>query len=352
MISQAPVLDTSCEVLDLQANWNKLQPAWDDFVDSHLKGSIFHTSDMVRVFAAAKGNHPLALAAVDGQGAIQALLVGVRVQTLPGVLGGVSSRSILYAEPLCHDDEASIDALVAVIRKHDDHMRRNTLFTEVRPLCAPGPERVALERCGYQYLDYLNYIVDVSSPPDEIWSRMQRCARRSIKKLEGAGFQVHELTTPDAVDKLYEFVALSYEKARVPFADKSLFTAANRILSAKNQFRIIAVERDNELLTVYAMLRYKERVFAWYIGTKRMQGNSPVDLLKWREFLWSHEQGCTKYDMGGAGWPDEGYGVRDYKAKFGGELVRFGRYRKVYSQWKMALAERAYAVGRRIISFK
>jgi lipid II:glycine glycyltransferase (peptidoglycan interpeptide bridge formation enzyme) len=30
--------------------------------------------------------------------------------------------------------------------------------------------------------------------------------------------------------------------------------------------------------------------------------------------------------MMGAGKPDEGYGVRDFKAKFGGELVEHGRY--------------------------
>src|SRR5690242_17136743 len=120
MISEAPAIDVSCEVVDLLANWESLQPAWDEYVDAHPKGSIFHTSDMVRVFAAAKGNQPLALAAVDEAGAILALLVGVRVQTLPDPFGRVSSRSILYAEPLCHDVEASIDALAAVIRKHDD----------------------------------------------------------------------------------------------------------------------------------------------------------------------------------------------------------------------------------------
>ena len=43
-----------------------------------------------------------------------------------------------------------------------------------------------------------------------------------------------------------------------------------------------------------------------------------------------------------AGWPDKPYGVREFKAKFGGSLVHYGRYRKVYSRWKMALAERAY----------
>jgi hypothetical protein len=44
--------------------------------------------------------------------------------------------------------------------------------------------------------------------------------------------------------------------------------------------------------------------------------------------------------------------VREYKAKFGGELVCYGRYRKVYSPWKLRLAERAYQFGRTVIAPK
>ena len=38
------------------------------------------------------------------------------------------------------------------------------------------------------------------------------------------------------------------------------------------------------------------------------------------------ESGSQIFDMMGAGKPDEAYGVRDFKAKFGGELVEHGRF--------------------------
>jgi hypothetical protein len=66
---------------------------------------------MVRVFDSAKGHTVLPLAAVTASGEIQALLVAVRVQTLPSPMGRWSSRSILYAEPLCYDNPASVHAL-------------------------------------------------------------------------------------------------------------------------------------------------------------------------------------------------------------------------------------------------
>ena len=38
------------------------------------------------------------------------------------------------------------------------------------------------------------------------------------------------------------------------------------------------------------------------------------------------ENGFSVFDMMGAGKPDEGYGVRDFKARFGGKLVEEGRF--------------------------
>jgi CelD/BcsL family acetyltransferase involved in cellulose biosynthesis len=352
IVSSPKVACTSVDVVDLIANWDALQPAWDEFVDAHPKGSIFHTSDMVQVFAATKGHKPLAIAAVGEHNEILALLVAVRVQTLPRPFGRISSRSILYAEPLCYDDQRSIDALVRLIAQHDAYMRRSTLFSEIRPLFAPGAERIALASCGYDFLEYLNYIVDVGAPPDAIWRGMRRNTRRAINKAEAAGYEIREIVTPVGVDQLYEYIKLSYAKAGVPLADKSLFDAAFKYLIAKNRFRILAVAHNDEIVTMHAMLKYKDLAYAWYIGTQRKLGYSPGDLLKWREFLWCHDHGCTRYDMGGAGWPDEAYGVRDYKAKFGGQLVCYGRYRKVFAPWKLAAAERVYGLRRNLLRRK
>ena len=42
------------------------------------------------------------------------------------------------------------------------------------------------------------------------------------------------------------------------------------------------------------------------------------------------ENGFKRFDMMGAGAPgDGGYGVREFKAKFGGELKEFGRFKYI-----------------------
>jgi serine/alanine adding enzyme len=339
-------------MMNLLSDWDQIQPAWDEFVERHLKGSVFHSSPMVQVFAAAKRHTPMALAAVTDSGEILSLLVAVRVQTLPNVFGSVSSRTVWYAEPLCHDTPESIESLCELVKEHDRKFQRRALFAEIRPLQACGPERIALERCGYEHLDYLNYLLDTTQPLDQIWGRVHDSAQSHVRKCERRGFEFRHLEAPESVDLLYDFLRRTYGRAGVPLADCSLFEAAYKILKPRNMIEFVAVYHGDKPVAADSMLLFNKQVFAWYGGSDRMPGVSPAAYLQWREIVWSCEQGYERYDFGGAGWPNIPYGVRDFKASFGGELVCYGRYRKVYSRWKMALAQRAYELGRTVISPK
>lgn len=344
---------TRCwQLVDLLGDWKKLQPAWDQFVQEHRKGSVFHTSAMIEVFAATIGQKPLALAAVRDDGTILSLFVAVRVQTLPHILGAVSSRSICYAEPLCVETEEGLESLGDLVAEHDRRMRHRTLFTEIRPHWASGTERVRLERHGYQYLDYLNYVIDTTQPVEVLWKKMHGSAQSHVRKCERRGYQMRLLDGPDCVDILYDFLRMTYGRAEVPLADRSLFQAAYDILRSQQMIEFVVIYDGDKPVAADTMLLFKKRAFAWYGGSLRITGMSPAAFMQWREIEWSAQNGIEHYDFGGAGWPNVPYGVRDFKASFGGDLVCHGRYRKVYSRWKLALAERAYEFGRSVISPK
>ena len=60
---------------------------------------------------------------------------------------------------------------------------------------------------------------------------------------------------------------------------------------------------------------------------------SPASLTKYAEIQLAERLGIAQLDLMGAGRPDERYGVRDFKAEFGGEMVEYGRY--VYAHCPM-----------------
>lgn len=325
---------------------------WEAFVRDHPKGSIFHTPSMMAVFRRTKYHRPLVLAALGRRGQILALVAAVHIQTLPDPLGSLASRVVHFAEPLCGADAEAVDALTALLEQHDAEMRRTALFAEVRALDTAGSEQRALGQCGYAYEDYLNFLIDLRKPAETLLGAMTSDCRRRIRANEKKGLEIRDITDEAGIDTLYRCVQLSYERARVPLAHKSLFVAAYHTLRKTDMIKMTAAYYEGVPVAASVMLVYKTAAFAWYGGSDRLGSVYPMEGLIWREIREAQQCGCPRYDFGGAGWPDKPYGVRDFKAKFGGDLVCFGRYRKTYAEKRLALAEQVYEAARNVINPK
>jgi len=90
-------------------------------------------------------------------------------------------------------------------------------------------------------------------------------------------------------------------------------------------------------------LCYKELVYAWYAGSDSAYFDKrPNDFLTWQVMLWSKANSYKVFDFGGAGNPTVDYGVRNYKMKFGGELVHFGRFEKTHKTLFMFIGRKLY----------
>jgi lipid II:glycine glycyltransferase (peptidoglycan interpeptide bridge formation enzyme) len=90
--------------------------------------------------------------------------------------------------------------------------------------------------------------------------------------------------------------------------------------------------------------------YYWYTGTLREYATHRVgDLLVWHSLELSQQRGCRVFDFGGGGRPDEEYGVRDFKAKFGGTLVNFGRNTCVHGPLRLKVSQAGYQLMRRFL---
>ncbi len=319
---------------------------WNAYVLAHPKGSIFHTPEMVEAFRGTRHHHPFVLAALDTAGSMLALLVAVRVQTLPTPFAAVSSRSVLYSEPICREDDLGVQALTQLLLVHDLRMKDKVLFTEIRPLRDATRETSAFFAAHYEHSDYLNFLIDLRRPRDELWRCLTKQCRYDIRQGPQKGLTIRDVTSAEGVDTLYALLQRTYQRARVPLADKTLFTESLRMLSAKQMLKLFVAYHAGFAVGASALLVYKKVAYDWYCGTDRVKGVFVADSLTWHMIEWAHQQGCDLFDFGGAGRPDTPYGVRNFKHKFGGQLVNYGRYQKVYAHWKLALAERAYRMMR------
>jgi serine/alanine adding enzyme len=337
------------------------EPAWRDFVATQPGTNIFHTPEMAEVFARAAGHRVSTWGTIDPSGVLLALFLPVEVTVgghmamlAQGVTRGFMARAVAYGGAACADDQVGRRALVELFGAY---RRRVTpvLFTEVRHVCETPGIRAALRQAGFVHEGHLNYLIRLDRSESDLWAALGRSARQRIRSGERKGVEIEVVAGPDGgrdtavASEAYRLLEVVYGRARVPLADHSLFDAALSVLGPRGMCRLVVARLGSEVIGARFVLLHRGRMIDWYAGSDRtFAAYSPNEVLVWHVLRWGREQGYDLFDFGGAGRPDEHYGPREFKAKFGGELVDFGRDILVHTPVRLRLSRAGYAVSRRL----
>jgi lipid II:glycine glycyltransferase (peptidoglycan interpeptide bridge formation enzyme) len=333
---------------------NTLDPKiWREFTDKHPQGNIFHTPEMFKVFERTRGHQPKLWAAVDNDGRLLALLPPVQVTIKDGLMRRLTTRSIAYGSVLSYPDSAGNEAVAALLRSYRQSMKSEALYTEFRNLSDQSAIRPVLEKSGYVHEDHLNYLIDLRCSPNELLQSFGPRTRKHIRRESKKCQLVFEQVTHSAqVKTCYDLIKKSYLAASVPVADISMFEAAFDVLNPLNMVKFWLVRKDSVYIAASVELIYKDVIFGWYGGVDRDYSScTPSEYLTWCILDWGVRNGFRMYDFGGAGTPEEEYGVRDFKAKFGGQLVCYGRDKWVHSPNLLRFSTAGYEIIRRFVKF-
>jgi hypothetical protein len=324
---------------------------WRDFVDNHPQGNVFHTPEMFQVFARAEEHQPTLWAAIDGGGHPLALLLPTKVTVLDGLFKQMTTRSIVYGGVLCEPSLDGQSALEHLLTVYNQENRQDSLFTEVRNLSDTEPFQSTLRQLGYTYEPYENFLVNLSLPVEEVWHNIKKSARKKIRRaLRKDQLAIEEVCDRQQVSAWYSLLQKTYARIQVPLADLSLFQAAFDILYPQGMAQFLLGRVDDTYVASSVALLYKNVIYGWYRGFDRQYSSYlPNDLMVWHALQWGAINGYRVFDFGGAGKPGENYGPRRFKAKFGGDLVEFGRNTYVHSKLRLQLSQIGYSLYRKFL---
>jgi hypothetical protein len=323
---------------------------WRAFVDSNARGNIFHTPEMFQVFERTRGCCPTLWATIGDGGPVLALLLPVQITVLGGMLHHFTTRAVVYGGVLCAPGPKGREALAMLLRAYNRQVDGGVLFTELRNLSDLGDVGAVLGEHRFAHEQHLNFLIDLARPQAEIWRNIRSNARRNIQKARKSGVVVEEVTDPGGISIAYGLLGKVYKHIRVPLPDRSLFLSAFEILRPKGMFRALIARADGQDIGALTLLLYKGTMYYWYTGTLReYSAYRAGDLLVWHALELGNQEGYGTFDFGGGGRPDEEYGVRDFKAKFGGELVNYGRNTSIHAPVRMNLGRVGYQLVRRFL---
>ena len=286
---------------------------------------------------------------MDGGGQILALLLPIQVSVKSGLLRRLTTRSVAYGSVLYSNNEVGKRALELLLGEYIRVAGRESLFTEFRNLSDLSAIQPVLGRYGFSYGEHLDYLIDLNCTSERvlqnIGSRTRKHIRQAIKR---RNVTVEEIVDRSQIADWYEIIQKTYLTARVPLADRSLFEAAYDILRPQGMVVFWIARIGQDIVASSAELLYKDVIYGWYGGVDRSYTKESLgELLMWRILEWGVINGYKTYDFGGAGKPNESYGVRDFKAKFGGQLVSYGRNTCIHRPAFYHLSKIGYSLYRR-----
>jgi serine/alanine adding enzyme len=323
---------------------------WREFVDNNPQGRIFHTPEMFQVFANATNHKPELWAVTNGDEQVLALLLPVRLALMDGLLRYFTTRSVVYGGILYASDSVRENALMLLLQTYAQEVGIS-LFTELRHQTDSQCLQPVLQQCSYKFEEHDNYLINLALPVEQVWGNISKSARKKIRQAENKNMLViEELHDHDKLSNWYALLQKTYKAARIPLADYSLFEAAFDVLYPKGMIQFLLGRVQDKYVAASVALLYKDIIYGWYRGFDREYGSYlPNDLMVWHLLKWGAENGYRVFDFGGAGKSGANYGPRQFKAKFGGELVSYGRSVCVHRPMTLKLSELSYQFYRRFL---
>ncbi len=303
---------------------------WLDLLQESEFASPFQSPDFLDFFHSVSGRQSAEVYAVEEGGKLLSLCV-TTMQKEDGVKGFFSRRAIIYGGPLLKSDGA-VSAWQELLKAMEEHLSRRVIYAEVRnyhdyqalfPVYGSG---------NWSYLPYVNLQLRLKGRSlEEIMSAMRYNRRREIRQTLAEGAACRLARTEEEIRDLYHILATLYaERVKVPLPGYEYFrqlyhSPCGRVFVVKHGETVIGgafclVLESRGIYTLYycGLRNYHKKIF-------------PTHLAVASAIEFGLENGLQLLDFMGAGLKDEPYGVRQYKAEFGGELVEHGRFIKIFN---------------------
>lgn len=298
--------------------------AWTDLVKKSSVATWFQTPEAYAFFGSLSFMEVFAYA-VEVEGQLKGVVVGY-IQKDGGKLKQFfSKRAIVLGGPLLSDDITD-DEFGFLLKALKNGLKKKAIFIEMRNFSDYNSWQSVYSRLGFAYEPHYDVQVDTSSM-EVITGKLDRNRKRNIKKALENGVIIDENPTDDDLKKYYLMLDELYStKVKTPLFPFEFF---EKLRLCPSSLFIMAKNADGELLGGLVCVVFDNRaVFAWMACGDDANNRllSPSVMVNYSGICYAAEHGVSRFDFMGAGKPDDGgYGVRDFKLKFGGELVEFGR---------------------------
>lgn len=297
---------------------------WQSLVERSPYATWFQTPEAYRFYASVHNEMTPFAFGIERDGELRAVVVGYVTKEKNPLKQFFTRRAIIIGGPLIgeHATETDVEQLLRVT---SSELKSQAIYIETRNFHDYSRWKSVFEASGFTYQPHLNFHVDTTSV-EVVDKNLGKSRKRDIRTTIRDGVTPVMNPTIDQVREYYAILKDLYTtKVKTPlfswhFFEQLYHTENGRFILTEYQGKIIGG-------TVCVVLPNKA-VYEWFVcGLDGVYEHIfPSSYATYLGIRYAAENGCQIFDMMGAGKPEEAYGVRDFKARFGGEQVEHGRF--------------------------
>lgn len=297
---------------------------WKELIESSDTKSIFQTKEWYEFCLTQRFLKPFVFSIENDKGFLKGIIVGY-IQKDGGKLKQFfSRRAIINGGPLLANDikEEELDLLLKFTIQE---LKKKAIYIETRNLSDYSQYKEVFSMNNFQYEAHLDFLVDTRSE-ETVQANIHKSKKRKIKSTIKEDIFINQTPSVEEVKSYYKLLNNLYaKKVKTPLFPMSFF------LDLYNQpfARFLLIMKNEEILGGQVILCLERKVtYLFYLCGEdgKIKGVFPSVLGTYAGIKYAVDNGCAICDMMGAGKPNEEYGVRDFKAEFGGKLVEYGRF--------------------------
>lgn len=212
--------------------------------------------------------------------------------------------------------------LLNYIRKD---LEQKSIYIETRNFNDYSDWKEAFESAAFAYKPHLNFHFDCSDR-EAMWRGLSETRKRQIHKAQKNDVIIEEAQTEQEVADWYAILLDLYRrKVKTPLFPLSFFLVFFR---QKRGIYLLVKSEGKVIGGIMCPIKEKQCIYEWFVCGMDTQYKafSPSVMATWAAMEYANTHHLARFDIMGAGEPGVPYGVRDFKAEFGGKLVEHGRF--------------------------
>jgi serine/alanine adding enzyme len=298
--------------------------------------NLFHADNFLEFWDSVKGQQSIRVV-YEEDGVEKGRLVGLLFSD-SGIKGYLSRRCIVWGGPVISDDVLDRNKVFEILMiSFIEKLKGKTIYIEFRNIFDCSDFNSLFNSYGFQFCEHLNFI-SLLDNEDSVKKRINRSKMQQIKKSLNSGAEIIETRDVSEISEFYKLLTELYKKkVKTPLPRLDYFLN----LSKYNVGIFLLIKFQNKIIGGLIIGAYNEVVYAIYSCGEdgKYKDVYPSVLAFWGGLEYGLKNGLKYFDFLGAGKPNEDYGVREFKSKFGGELVNYGRYSLVLNKVLFAIGK-------------